>query len=97
MQDLPRDWQCPICGAGKNAFENKARTIAGFAENQVGCQVLVYTKTTLVLSLRTNTCLFLVKAYGFGTNSMTSGQKSILIFGSLLVFFFLFLAGYLFQ
>ena len=35
--------------------------------------------------------------YGLGTNSMTSGQKSLLIFGSLLAFFFLFLAGYFIQ
>lgn len=35
--------------------------------------------------------------YGLGTNSMTSGQKSLLIFGSLLGFFFLFLGGYFIQ
>ncbi|CAL8467741.1 g7279 [Coccomyxa elongata] len=32
--------------------------------------------------------------YGLGTNSLTGGQKSLLIFGSLLLFFFLFLGGY---
>jgi hypothetical protein len=32
--------------------------------------------------------------YGLGTNTMTAGQKSILIYGSLAVFFALFLAGY---
>lgn len=35
--------------------------------------------------------------YGLGTNSLTGGQKSLLIFGSLLAFFFLFLAGYFIQ
>eukprot|EP00667_Euglena_gracilis_P015898 EG_transcript_16570 len=34
------------------------------------------------------------QGYGFGTNSMTEEQKSLLIFGSLLFFFFLFLSGY---
>jgi rubredoxin len=69
-QDLPKDWQCPICGADKRTFENRAREIAGFEENQ---------------------------GYGFGTNTMTSGQKSLLIYGSLVLFFALFCAGYLLQ
>lgn len=34
------------------------------------------------------------QGYGFGTNSMTAGQKQGLIYGALLVFFFLFLGGY---
>ena len=34
------------------------------------------------------------QGYGFGGNSMTSGQKSGLVFGGLGLFFFLFLAGY---
>mmetsp|Transcript_32587 Transcript_32587/g.48311 ORF Transcript_32587/g.48311 Transcript_32587/m.48311 type:complete len:199 (-) Transcript_32587:252-848(-) len=33
--------------------------------------------------------------YGLGTNSMTSGQKNLLIFGGLGAFFVLFLSGYL--
>lgn len=32
--------------------------------------------------------------YGLGTNSMTGGQKSLLIYGTLLVFVALFLSGY---
>jgi len=32
--------------------------------------------------------------YGFGVNALTPGQKNILIFGSLLVFFFIFLSLY---
>ncbi len=32
--------------------------------------------------------------YGLGTNSMTEAQKSLLIYGSLAVFFVLFLSGY---
>lgn len=35
--------------------------------------------------------------YGFGGNSMTSGQKNLLIFGGLLATFFLFLSGYLLE
>lgn len=34
------------------------------------------------------------QGYGFGTNSMTGEQKSLLIFGSLAFFFVLFLLGY---
>jgi rubredoxin len=34
------------------------------------------------------------QGYGFGTNSMTAGEKSGLIFGGLGFFFLLFLAGY---
>ena len=32
--------------------------------------------------------------YGLGSNTLTPGQKSALIYGSLLIFFFLFLGGY---
>jgi len=39
--------------------------------------------------------LFAVCRYGLGSNSMTEGQKSLLIFGSLGFFFCLFLLGYL--
>ena len=34
------------------------------------------------------------QGYGFGTNSMTEGEKSRLIYGSLALFFVFFLAGY---
>ena len=34
------------------------------------------------------------QGYGFGTNAMTGGQKSGLVFGGLAVFFLLFLGGY---
>ncbi|NJN30423.1 MAG: rubredoxin [Synechococcales cyanobacterium RM1_1_8] len=32
--------------------------------------------------------------YGFGVNALTPGQKNVLIFGSLLAFFFIFLSFY---
>ena len=35
------------------------------------------------------------QGYGFGTNSMTEGEKSRLIYGGLITFFGLFLSGYL--
>ena len=66
-QDLPEDWQCPVCSAPKKLFELKQTEVAGFAENQ---------------------------GYGLGTNSMTGAQKSGLIYGSLVLFFLLFLLGY---
>jgi len=34
------------------------------------------------------------QGYGFGTNAWTGGQKQLLIYGSLLFFFGLFIAGY---
>lgn len=34
------------------------------------------------------------QGYGFGTNSMTSGEKNTLIWGSIGAFFFLFIGGY---
>eukprot|EP00471_Norrisiella_sphaerica_P003518 CAMPEP_0184485470 /NCGR_PEP_ID=MMETSP0113_2-20130426/7072_1 /TAXON_ID=91329 /ORGANISM="Norrisiella sphaerica, Strain BC52" /LENGTH=175 /DNA_ID=CAMNT_0026866927 /DNA_START=196 /DNA_END=723 /DNA_ORIENTATION=+ len=67
FDELPEDWQCPVCGAEKDAFEEQGKIVAGFAENQ---------------------------GYGFGTNSLTENQKSILIYGSLIAFFGLFLLGY---
>eukprot|EP00238_Polyblepharides_amylifera_P000958 CAMPEP_0196570616 /NCGR_PEP_ID=MMETSP1081-20130531/752_1 /TAXON_ID=36882 /ORGANISM="Pyramimonas amylifera, Strain CCMP720" /LENGTH=192 /DNA_ID=CAMNT_0041887157 /DNA_START=112 /DNA_END=690 /DNA_ORIENTATION=+ len=68
FKSVPEDYQCPVCGAEKNLFSSKSKTIAGFAENQ---------------------------GYGLGTNGMTSGQKSILIYGGLFLFFGLFISGYL--
>lgn len=70
VQELPKDWQCPVCGAPRASFQSQAVKVAGFAENQ---------------------------QYGFGGNSLTSGQKSLLIYGSLILFFGLFLAGYTLQ
>eukprot|EP01025_Chloroclados_australasicus_P017045 TRINITY_DN18693_c0_g1_i3.p1 TRINITY_DN18693_c0_g1~~TRINITY_DN18693_c0_g1_i3.p1 ORF type:complete len:258 (-),score=16.73 TRINITY_DN18693_c0_g1_i3:124-897(-) len=70
FQDLPEDWNCPICGAAPKTFQVQEQEIAGFAVNQ---------------------------GYGFGTNSMTEGQKSGLIYGSLGIFFALFLCGYFLQ
>lgn len=66
-QDLPADWQCPVCGAERTLFVSKSKEVAGFAANQ---------------------------GYGLGTNTMTGEQKSLLIYGSLLAFFALFLLGY---
>lgn len=34
MQDLPEDWNCPVCGAEKKMFQSRQKEIAGFAENQ---------------------------------------------------------------
>ena len=35
------------------------------------------------------------QGYGFGTNSMTGGEKSVLIYGALALFFLFFISGYL--
>merc|ERR1712113_376109 len=67
FENLPDDWTCPNCGAGKIEFKTKEKVVAGFAVNQ---------------------------QYGLGTNLMTSEQKSLLIYGALLVAFILFMSGY---
>ena len=48
-------------------------------------------RTTTIAGFREN------QEYGFGTNTMTSEGKNGLIFGSLGVFFLLFLSGYLLE
>ncbi|RMZ52769.1 hypothetical protein APUTEX25_000888, partial [Auxenochlorella protothecoides] len=34
FQNLPDDWQCPVCGGQKDIFITKQKEVAGFAENQ---------------------------------------------------------------
>merc|ERR1711924_332035 len=34
FKDLPQDWDCPVCGVGKNKFTANDKVVAGFAENQ---------------------------------------------------------------
>lgn len=34
LQNLPDDWNCPVCGSEKSMFISKQKEIAGFAENQ---------------------------------------------------------------
>merc|ERR1712113_856202 len=34
FSELPADWTCPICGAEKTSFQNRTKTVAGFAANQ---------------------------------------------------------------
>ena len=34
FEQLPEDWQCPVCGAEKKLFQSKMVEVAGFAENQ---------------------------------------------------------------
>eukprot|EP00882_Tetradesmus_deserticola_P008081 GHRQ01008511.1.p1 GENE.GHRQ01008511.1~~GHRQ01008511.1.p1 ORF type:complete len:183 (+),score=75.30 GHRQ01008511.1:152-700(+) len=34
FQDLPADYNCPICGADVAKFESRVKVVAGFAENQ---------------------------------------------------------------
>lgn len=68
FEELPDDYQCPLCGAEKGNFKSSQKEVAGFAVNQ---------------------------GYGFGGNTMTAGQKQLVIWGSFALFFLLFLSGYL--
>ena len=58
------------------------------------CPVCKSPKETFVAEVKTIAGFEDNQNYGFGTNSMTSSQKNLLIFGSLAAFFVLFLAGY---
>ena len=33
-QDLPGDWQCPVCGADKKTFQTRAVTVAGASNHR---------------------------------------------------------------
>ena len=54
-------------------------------------------KTSFVSNSKTVAGFRENQKYGLGGNSLTGGQKSILIFGSLLLGFFALLGGYLFN
>ena len=49
---------------------------------------------TVIFSTPSSPPPLLPPRYGLGTNSMTGGQKSGLIYGALVAFFALFIAGY---
>lgn len=34
FQELPPEYFCPVCGAGKDKFDSRMKVVAGFAENQ---------------------------------------------------------------
>jgi len=59
-----------------------------------GCPTCGAAKNLFELDVREVAGFAENQGYGFGTNTMTSEQKSLLIYGSLLFFFFLFLSGY---
>ena len=69
FKDLPIDWRCPVCGAGRPQFSNMGPvgTASGFKQNL---------------------------NYGFGVNTLTPGQKNVLIFGGLGIGILFFLSLY---
>ncbi|KAG5188221.1 ALG6, ALG8 glycosyltransferase family-domain-containing protein [Tribonema minus] len=108
FEDLPGTWKCPVCRAPKDTFMAQTVTIAGFEENQrtINLKPLVNAPIRgygfgASLEYERGQCRALGAfaamdglGYGFGTNSMTGGQKNLLIFGGLGVFLALFLLGY---
>ena len=44
-EDLPEDWKCPWCGAGKDAFREKQESVSVSAEQQV--QNLMWKRNSL--------------------------------------------------
>jgi hypothetical protein len=59
-----------------------------------GCPVCGAAKKTFQAQEKEIAGFEVNQQYGLGANTLTSGQKSALIWGSLGVFFALFLAGY---
>lgn len=59
-----------------------------------GCPVCGAARSTFQVQEKEIAGFAVNQKYGLGANTMTSGQKSLLIYGSLGVFFALFLAGY---
>lgn len=58
------------------------------------CPVCTAPKDTFVAEMKTIAGFEENYQYGLGTNTLTGGQKNLLIFGSLATFFVLFLLGY---
>lgn len=102
-----------MCGVDKSKFKAEAKVVAGFAENQgepPAAPASLALPGALLGKKQTNQNWVRAMGdgfwpgprpppagYGLGTNSMTGEQKSLLIYGSLLFLFFLFLGGYLLQ
>ncbi len=69
FEDLPVDWQCPVCSARRRSFRNigPSGSPSGFKENL---------------------------GFGLGVNTLTPGQKNLLIFGGLILAFLIFMSFY---
>ena len=113
-QDLPGDWNCPICGAPKATFRSSAKEVracvrrlsatACAIKGGWGLRLHALRPRLRALNPRPRPrAEFEFKQiagfaenqrYGLGTNALTGGQKSGLIYGSLVAFFALFIAGY---
>ena len=70
-----------MCGAEQKLFVSRAKKVSGFAQNQ-GASPRVAARHVFPRPLtHTDRCLQST-GYGLGSNSMTSEQKSLLIYGA---------------
>lgn len=79
-QELPPDWRCPVCGAEQKLFVSRAKKVSGFAQNQ-GASPQCRRTHILLVSPHIHGLVSLLTGYGYGANSLTSEQKSLLIYG----------------
>lgn len=93
-------FECPGCGylyePEKGEFLNSVAAGTDFVDLPANfcCPVCKTPKNAFMPVRKTIAGFADNQQYGFGTNTMTAGQKSALIYGGLLVFFLLLLSGY---
>ena len=88
------DYECESCSFVYRAKESALGTDFSDLPGTWRCPVCGAAKDTFTAQTVTIAGFEANQGYGFGTNSMTEGQKNLLIFGSLAAFFVLFLGGY---
>ena len=95
--------ECSGCGYvyDKNKGDPEYPVPAGMTFSQLPddwtCPLCGNEKTGFANRTKTVAGFAANQKYGLGTNSMTSGEKNILIYGALIFFFALFLGGYAFN
>lgn len=95
------DYECTQCSFVYRPFDEGQGALSGTQFEDLPstwrCPVCKAPKDTFIAQTKTIAGFEENQQYGLGANSMTSGQKNLLIFGSLAAFFVLFLAGYLLE
>jgi rubredoxin len=88
------DFECNACSF---VYRKKDSDLGTSFDNLPGtwrCPICGAAKETFRAQTVTIAGFEVNQGYGFGTNTMTEGQKNLLIFGSLGIFFLLFIGGY---
>eukprot|EP00897_Mesotaenium_endlicherianum_P004721 jgi/Mesen1/4277/ME000022S03567 len=96
-------WECQSCGyvydqsKGDSDYPISAGTEFKGLPDDWRCPTCGAAKTTFSSKSKEIAGFSQNQSYGLGGNSLTSNQKSLLIYGSLVFFFALFLSGYFLQ